>query len=391
MCDAFQHNSIACGKVFCKDCVEQHKKKDTMYGWNPCPFCRVPFNDKNTVKDVTIDSEVDSLPVNCLNMAKGCKWKGAVKSAKNHLATCKYQDVECTNECGTVVQRRNLDSHLTKDCPKRPHKCLLCDELGEYQYITGAGHLDICPNQLIACPLCSREKKRHSMESHQVKCRVEPVSCHYQSVGCAARPRRQDLPQHNLTAMSDHLRLAIQVIGRLRAENAYLGRIVSMGPLRSEILKMENVSRFLNARSAKGRSWHSSNFSTNSTKGYTAFLRVDFNSATTGFVSCYISVTAGKHGTDLEWPFSGIFTVSILNHSESGKDYTKEISSENEKLPSKNTENIFGERNFIQFSELLALDRQSLYLKDNTLFFKVTVDNIQLKPSSPKREHILIK
>ena len=83
--------------------------------------------------------------------------------------------------------------------------------------------------------------------------------------------------------------------------------------------------------------------------GYTARLRVDLSSAAedSKFVSCYICVTAGEYDIHLEWPFRGTFTVSILNHSESGKDYSRQLSSENGTQPSKNNEIIFGERNFI--------------------------------------------
>ena len=214
------------------------------------------------------------------------------------------------------------------------------------------------------------------MEAHEVKCRVEPVPCQYQSVGCTVRPMRQDVKQHNQEAMGDHLQLAVQAIIQLK-------RIVSMGPLTSVILKMKNVSKLLSAKTVKGRTWYSSNFFTNSTMGYTARLRVDLSSAAedSKFASCYICVTAGEYETHLEWPFSGNFTVSILNHSESGKDYSRQLSSENGTPPSKNNETIFGEKNFIKFLELLALDRQSLYLTENTIFFKVTVDSVQSRIS----------
>ena len=51
-----------------------------------------------------------------------------------------------------------------------------------------------------------------------VKCKVESVPCQYQSVGCTARPKRQDLSQHNLKAMSDHLLLAVTAIANQRTE-----------------------------------------------------------------------------------------------------------------------------------------------------------------------------
>ena len=96
-------------------------------------------------------------------------------------------------------------------------------------------------------------------------------------------------------------------------------------------------------------------------KGYTARLRVDI-SEDSKFASCYICVIKGEYGSHLEWPFRGTFIVSIKNHLESGKDYSRQLSSENGAQPSSNGETMFGERTFIQFSELLALDQPCLYL-----------------------------
>ena len=330
-----------------------------------------------------MDNEVNNFVVKCPNKDQGCKWKAELKNADNHLDVCLYDYVKCIIGCNGMIQRRHFDRHLTRDCPKRFYKCSHCHEVGEHQHITGPGHLDTCSNLLIPCSMCTSRTRRCNMEAHKVKCKLEPVPCQYQSVGCTAQPRRQDIPQHNLEAMNDHLQLAVQAITQQSTEIAQLRRIASMGPLTSVILKMENVSKLLSAKSVKGRTWYSSKFFTNSTMGYTARLRVDLSSAAedSKFVSCYICVTAGEYDIHLEWPFRGTFTVSILNHSESGKDYSRQLSSENGTQPSKNNEIIFGERNFITVLELLALDRQSLYLTENTLFFKVTVDSVQSKIS----------
>ena len=328
----------------------------------------------------------------------GCQWKAKLKCAANHLDDCPYNLVSCTIGCNDKVQRRNLDRHLTKECPKRSYECSHCKEVGEHQHITGPGHLDTCPNLLISCSMCPKRTRRCNMAAHEAKCRLEPVPCQYQSVGCTAQPRRQDIPQHNLDAMSDHLQRAVQAIAQQSSEIAQLRRIVSMGPPMSVILKMENVSKFLSASwnqnvsgTKKGtkkktwqkKTWQNNKFFTNSMMGYTACLRVEFNGPDEDnkFVSCYICVTTGKYSEYLESPFKGTFTVSILNHSESGKDYIRQLSSENGTQPSSNGETIFGDKSFIQFSELIALDKKSLYLKEDTLFFEVTVGSIQSKIS----------
>ena len=302
--NAYQHNSTGCGNVFCKECVENHRQSNA---WNPCPSCKVAYTTQNTVKDARMNNEVDDFVVKCPNKDNGCQWKAELKYADNHLDDCPYHLVSCTNGCNSMIQRRNIDRHLTKECPKRSYECSYCNEVGEHQHITGPGHLDTCPNLLIPCSMCPKRPRRCNMAAHEAKCRLEPVPCQYQSVGCTAQPRRQDMSQHNLEAMSDHLQLAVQAIVQQKSEIAQLRRIVSMGPRASVILKMENVSKFQKAKTAKGRIWHSSKFFTNSMMGYTVRLRVNFNDADENnkFVACYICVTTGEYDTHLEWPFRG--------------------------------------------------------------------------------------
>ena len=114
--------------------------------------------------------------------------------------------------------QQSLVCHLARDCPRRSHTCPHCSLIGEYQNITGRGHLNTCSGVLISCTLCTKKVKRIMMVAHLVKCKVEPVPCQYQSVGCTARPKRQDLSQHNLDAMSNHLLLAITAIANQHTE-----------------------------------------------------------------------------------------------------------------------------------------------------------------------------
>ena len=303
--------------------------------------------------------------------------------------------VPCTNKCDAKMLRQSLACHLARDCPRRSHTCPHCNLIGEYQNITGRGHLNTCFGVLISCTLCTKKVKRILMEAHLVKCKVESVPCQYQSVGCTARPKRQDLSQHNLKAMSDHLLLAVtaianqrtelgqqtKAIAQQRTEIAELRRehqeiknsFLSKGSVASVTLKMENVSKFLSAET-KEKTWNSGNFSIDSTMEYNARLRVDLNGAAgadSKFASCYICFIGEECDTR---PFRGTFTVSILNHSENGKDYSRQLSSE--KGAQSISKLIIGEKEFIEISDLLAQNKQSLYLKEDCLFFKVTVDNV---------------
>ena len=205
---AYQHS---CGKITCKTCLDKYKKGNAL---KLCPSCNIAFRDSNTVKDVRTDNEVNDLLVKCSNKEKSCQWHGELKYINNHLDKCPYHTVLCTKNCGAKMLRQSLEIHLAKQCPKRSHTCPHCNLIGEYQTVTGNDHLHNCPGMKTICTICKKTVQRVLIDMHQKICKLEPVPCQYRSVGCTAQPRRQDIPQHNLEAMSDHLQLAVQAIAQ---------------------------------------------------------------------------------------------------------------------------------------------------------------------------------
>ena len=214
--DAYQHNSHGCGQIFCSICFMTHVQSVTKV----CPACQNLFSSTNTVQDIRADNEIKHLKVKCSNWNNGCRWIGDLMRADEHLEECLFLVVSCTNTCGATMQRRSLNNHLMRTCSRRSHQCPHCKLQGEYCTIMGPEHLDRCPDLKITCTICDKKVKRRMMEEHKRACLVEPVPCPYQNVGCSARPRRQDIPQHNLEAMGNHLHLAISFIAQQRQEIA---------------------------------------------------------------------------------------------------------------------------------------------------------------------------
>ena len=111
--------------------------------------------------------------------------------------------------------------------------------------------------------------------------------------------------------------------------------------------------------------------------GYTARLRVTLGAEDSIFVSCYICLVKGEYDTHLGWPFKGTFTITLLNHSETGRDYSKQVVTDNAPQPTEAMETVIGYREFIPLAELMANTHDRKYLKDDSLLFKVTVNNIR--------------
>ena len=137
-----------CGKLFCKGCLEEHKKNSTV-----CPQCRKVINSfadkrskyqKNCVihahnhHNTTGERDILSLKARCDNTSNGCEWTGELRSLDKHLASCGFILLPCPNKCQNgdkVVQllRKDMQRHTKEECPRRQYECSDCHEIGEYR------------------------------------------------------------------------------------------------------------------------------------------------------------------------------------------------------------------------------------------------------------------
>ena len=183
--------SVCCGHTFCSSCLENAKKANVF----SCPFCRdekfITFPNKQ------VDREIRSLHVMCINKEKGCEWQGELNDINNHLGNsggCQFEAVNCSNECGKVLQRRYLTSHVETECPRRKVDCQYCHITGEHQFIEGE-HKEQCPKLPLPCPnKCDvGSVPREDMETHKNECPLEEIKCSFE---CGKMLKRQDLAKH---------------------------------------------------------------------------------------------------------------------------------------------------------------------------------------------------
>ena len=50
----------------------------------------------------------------------------AVMFIQKHLEECLYVDIECPNKCGVTLERKEMELHTSKECPKRKVTCEFC-------------------------------------------------------------------------------------------------------------------------------------------------------------------------------------------------------------------------------------------------------------------------
>ena len=362
--DAYQ--ASCCGKVFCKNCLIGLRRNVREFR---CPACREQLNSK-CFKDTRADQEIRDLHVFCDNRKEGCEWAGELRSLNDHLKKCIYHAVECTNKCGRTVQRKKLEEHLKNDCPNRLQECPHCHEVGELSYIN-SDHLQVCPDFHLTCPIrgCTLKVRRCQMEMHRSTCPKKSTQCLFANVGCDFKLKREDCPTHCEEYMSYHLQLAVKAIGEqqktiddqkkilaeqqmkmseqeralIKQKRELIEQKIAVEELRRALSNMATLTKmalrqkdiatltltvlkFEEMRQCSG-AWCSLGFYTHITRGYKMCLYVYVNGvgkAKGTHLSCFIHLMKGDFDHQLEWPFRGAISVTLLNQLED-KHHCEEI------------------------------------------------------------------
>ena len=134
--------------VFCKSCLDNAKNITT----NGCPICR--DKELRTFQNKVIDREIRGLHIYCTRKKKGCEWQGELSDINNHLKSsggCQFEEEKCFNECGRMIERRYLTSHVETECPHHKVNCQYCHDTGEHKFIEGQ-HKEECLKLPLPCP-----------------------------------------------------------------------------------------------------------------------------------------------------------------------------------------------------------------------------------------------
>ena len=331
------------------------------------------------------------------------------------MAACKFTLVPCPKECKDTIlswvpstnkkylMRKDLDRHLKNDCPNRDHECEYCGEKGTYAHITQV-HDKICELKILPCPnKCTKTMPRQDIEKHvELECEYTVIACKFKNIGCTTEMKRGDMAAHEQND-SLHLSKALNAVVNLQDSNTYLQDSMtelqdSNTQLQEKMLKLESATEELHSTLKDGESitfnvtgfrgkkdsdeiFISPSFYT-SPGGYHMAIRVDTN----GYgddkgthVAVFSSILEGKYKTELSWPFLGKVTITLLNQLEDNNHKTS--ISTFDLARNARVGDSWGFPKFIPLSEL-AHDpvNNTQYLKDDTLYFRVSVEVSDHKP-----------
>jgi len=417
--------SGCCGHNFCKSCLDASRLIATC-----CPYCR---NEKDfaTLPNKLSDREIRRLHVICTNNERGCEWQGELNDINDHLANrgrngCQFEDVSCSNDCGKMLQRQYLTSHVETECPRRKVNCQYCCISGEHQLIDGE-HKEQCPKFPLSCPnKCEvGSVPREDMEAHRKECPLEIVQCYYHNVGCEERMMHKRKKEHEQEKMEEHLSMtkrrltdtqqeltdtksqlsnAVELINALMVTLHQATGQTSSGSAASTISAAKWWVR-LTASSATFKSgnqvcpviinfvefskkttenaiWYSGSFYTHD-RGYKICLKVypvGHGGGSIGtYVSIFLCLMKGPHDDELTWPLRGKFEVKLLNQISDCEHHSMDIIYGDSASHYNAGRVIDGDRgrgrgiaDFVSHTELHRITPTCQYVKDDSIFLQVT-------------------
>ena len=170
------------GQILCKPCLERARQEIASSVDNSCLICRTSSTQGFiTHPNFQLDREIRNLRIYCINKEKGCEWQGELNNINDHLklanSGCQFQEVECSNNCGELIERRHLATHTVTMCARRKVNCQYCRNhvTIHYQVVERILHTQVCPKVPLPCPnKCGvKDIPREDMKKHEKECLFE--------------------------------------------------------------------------------------------------------------------------------------------------------------------------------------------------------------------------
>ncbi|XP_047138291.2 TNF receptor-associated factor 5 isoform X1 [Hydra vulgaris] len=172
-----------CGHRLCLSCSEEIKKRNG--GILLCPLDKKISNFDRIFRDKAFKRVIMQLHVKCDNYIRNCHWTGELKIINKHLKSCEYQEVKCINkQCSNLLLRKELKDHMETHCLYRFVRCQYCYR--KICYIMLQAHFENCNCFPVDCVnQCGLSILRKEMPSHIANyCAFSLIPCQYFNIGC---------------------------------------------------------------------------------------------------------------------------------------------------------------------------------------------------------------
>ncbi|KAI4872813.1 hypothetical protein NFI96_016143 [Prochilodus magdalenae] len=235
-------HQTGCGHIFCAQCIRVFiENGDT----SKCPFDGILIKAEEVFQDNCCKREVLNLEVYCTN-SPACTRKVALCHLQDHLKTCQYEALQCSNPgCTDILLRKNLTDHQRSLCPFRTEFCRHCKKLYPATQLPDHEKTS-CPEAEVQCPnKCPHMVKRHKLKDHADECPEVETDCIYKKYGCTVRDKRGQVKVHEYTEFSHHVLLVLESNTKLveQVDQLQQNLAVQQGELKERNLLVSNLNR----------------------------------------------------------------------------------------------------------------------------------------------------
>ncbi|CAB3976975.1 E3 ubiquitin- ligase NRDP1 isoform X2 [Paramuricea clavata] len=114
--------------VFCLACISEHLKVNS----HTCPECSEHLSVDTLRRPRVLSNYLSKLKINCDYASRGCPEFTCLEDLENHVASCGFAPVFCSNEnCGMKINKQERDHHETVVCEYRKMYCQDCGQIQE--------------------------------------------------------------------------------------------------------------------------------------------------------------------------------------------------------------------------------------------------------------------
>ncbi|XP_030628673.1 TNF receptor-associated factor 5 [Chanos chanos] len=235
-------HQTGCGHIFCAQCIRKFIDSSDI---SKCPIDNNLIKSEEVFQDNCCKRELLNLEIYCTNSPE-CPHRTTLSNLQEHLKTCQYEPLQCTNiGCTKMLARKDLMEHIGSICTFRIELCHHCKK--PYLVSQLLDHeKNTCPDVEVECPnKCSQMIKRNKLKDHAEECPEVETDCVYKKYGCSVRDKRGQVKVHEYTEFSYHVLLVLESNSKLEKQVKHLQQdmVLRQGELKERNLQVSNLDR----------------------------------------------------------------------------------------------------------------------------------------------------
>ncbi|KAL9954677.1 hypothetical protein ACROYT_G042242 [Oculina patagonica] len=358
----------------------------------PCPVDKGALvYEKDVFPDKATERKILSFAIKC--PSEGCEWTGELRGKEvvmqfNHLSSCLYKHVFCTNQnCLVAVLRKDLDEHVGSLCQWRIMLCKYCSE--PHPKCQEEEHNKVCKKYHVECPHnCGSTMQREKLQRNQLEFHLDTAARSHLDLACVKLNTNQEEFKETtrkleckIDALNHKLDSQTQLTASLGTKLVTVDR--KLLKLKQElppfVWRIEGFSVMLKQakRGKETRIW-SDRFLTGA-HGYNLMVCIDPNGDADGkntHVSLYVCICRGLYDSLLPWPFQQQITFTLIDQQENTihrENYVMKL------IPDPEITAVFGrpvtDHNIQSYGWSSFISHRNLrrrrYIVDDTMFLRV--------------------